>query len=421
MRHRVHQEIFFICCLLLAFLLPVFPGLIPAIIVIIILNWVLSGIYIKTIPLLFKEKWRLLTLSFASLYLLYLLGMLYSTDYSYGWFDLEVKMSLFFFPVVFATSDLSIFTQARLRFFFKSFIAGCLVGSLVLLGHAWLVNARSGIPVPFYYTHLAWYFHPSYLAMYYTFGVGIVLYYLSCDFKVQPIQKTLGLALIIFYLEALIFLLSSKAGLIMLVTIELLFVLLLIFNKVGLKRIVLVSFLLGVAFFGFLNVFPFAFVRISTADSVITSSKTIQTNPEDGTVARMEIWKVSIGLIRENLFFGVGTGDVKDVLMDAYQQHNLNPVVNKKLNAHNQYLQTFITLGIFGFCLLLATLLIPALWSFRNENYIYTLLLIIFTINLLFESMLETQAGIVFYAFFNAFFFSTGSGTNLYVDAKNQP
>jgi O-antigen ligase len=401
-----------------AFFLPVFPKFLPAIIVIIVCNWLLSGIYIKTIPLLFKEKWRFLTISFVSLYVLYLIGMIYSTDYSYGWFDLEVKLSLFIFPVVFATSDPGIFTISRSRLIFGSFIAGCLVGSLILLGHAWIVNERSGLPDPFYYTNLSWYFHASYLAMYYIFGIVLTLYFLIKNFSTQSIYKKFSLFMIILYLEAIIFLLSSKAGLITLATTEVLFILLLIFKKVSLTRIVLVSIILVMVFIGFSRTFPFAFQRISKADSMLTSSKTIQTEPDDGTVARMEIWKISIGLIKYHFMFGVGTGDVKDVYMKAYQQQNLSSIFKKKLNAHNQYLQTFVTLGVFGFSLLVAFLLIPVYSSLRKEDYIYTLFLLIFAINILVESMLETQAGVVFYAFFNAFLFSKSTVNNEKTDSE---
>jgi O-antigen ligase len=393
-------------CLLLAFLLPVFPKLLPAVIFLLMVNWVVSGIYVTTIPKLFREKWRILTLSFASLYILYVIGMLYSTDYVYGWFDLEVKLSLLVFPLIFATSDPGIFNHFRTKLFFGFFIGGCMTGSLVLFGHSLIVNERWGVPDAFYYTNLSWYFHSSYLAMYYTFGVGITLYYLANDFFKKSIYKSITLSIVILYLEALIFLLSSKAGLIMLVTTEILFIILLIFRKEGYLQIIFFTMMMGIVFIGFSRIFPYAFKRISKADSMVSSLHSIQTNPNDGTVARMEIWKVSIGLVGQHFIFGVGTGDVKDALMDAYRQQNLYPVFKKNLNAHNQYLQTFITLGVIGLGLLVALLWIPVYRSLRKGSYIYTLLLLIFSINILFESMLETQAGVVFYAFFNAFFFS---------------
>ena len=248
MRKRVHREIFFITCLLLAFFLPVYPRILPSIIVVMIVNWLISGIYLTTIPELFKAKWRFMTLSFASLYLLYVFGMLYSTDYEYGWFDLEVKLSLLIFPLIFATCDQDIYNGHRIRLLFISFIAGCFAGSLLLLGHTWLVHERWGVENAFYYTNLTWYFHSSYLAMYYTFGIAVALFYLANDLPKQPVQKSIALFLIVFYLQAFIFLLSSKAGLLTLIATEILFVLLLISRKAGIARIIMVSVVLMMLF-----------------------------------------------------------------------------------------------------------------------------------------------------------------------------
>ena len=65
MRKRIHQQIFWYCCLGIAFMLPVWGKLVPTIIVILILNWIVSGEYIKTIPTLFSDKNRRTTLLFA--------------------------------------------------------------------------------------------------------------------------------------------------------------------------------------------------------------------------------------------------------------------------------------------------------------------------------------------------------------------
>ena len=409
MRQRLHQRIFLITCILLAFFMPVFPKILPVIIFFMMANWMASGIYMKTVPRLFSEKWRVMTLSFALLYLFYLAGMLYSSNHDYGWFDLEVKLSLFIFPVIFATSDLNVLTGSWRRIISGSFIAGCIAGALLLLAHTWMVNERFGVPDAFYYTNLSWYFHSSYLAMYYTFATGIALCWLTADYTGRASMATAGLLLLILFLEAMIFLCSSKAGLILLVITQALFVVLLIFKKAGLARIVLVSLVMIAVFAGYSRIFPFAFTRISRADSMVSSAQTVQANPTDGTVARMAIWKVSAGLIRQHFLFGVGTGDVKDVYLEAYQQQQLYPVYRKKLNAHNQYFQTFVTLGVFGFSLMAALLLIPLFRALRKGEYLYVSFLLIFAINILFESMLESQAGVIFYAFFNVLFF-TGDG-----------
>ena len=408
MRQQVHQKVFFISCILVSFFLPVFPKFIPVVIALMFLNWIISGIYLSTVPRLFSEKWRIRTLSFSALYLFYAAGMLYTTNYTYGWFDLEVKLSLLIFPVIFATSDLEILTRAGRKPVIEVFVAGCIAGSLLFLGHTIFVNVQAGVRDSFYYTNLSWYFHPSYLAMYCVFGFNIVMISLFRDFsRLSPVRRA-GLFLVILYLEGFIFLLSSKAGLALLVITGVLFVALMGYKKTGLKRVILVSTLMVTVFVAFALVFPFAFSRVADTKSVVSPSTTVQTNFENGSVARVALWKVSLKQIRENFLFGTGTGDVQDAFLNACLQGKLMVVYSKKLNSHNQYFQTFITLGVFGFGLLVALLLIPAWQSFRKRNYLYFIFLVIFLINMLVESMLETQAGVVFYAFFNVLLFSGG-------------
>lgn len=407
MRHRIHQQILYLSCIALAFFLALAPRLLPLVIMVMGINWLVSGIWLKTIPRLCSEKWRIQTLLFAALYLLYLAGMLYSTDFNYGWFDLQVKLSLLIFPLIFSTSDLTVFTASRIRLLFGAFIAGIIAGSVMLLFHTLVVNVRWGVPDPWYYTSLAWFFHPTYLAMYYCFGMAILLLYIGSDASKNSFILTLLLCLCALYLEILIFLLSSKAGVMVLALVQILFLLLLLHKKTPLYRVVYIFMFLAIVFVVNSRMFPKGFSRFSTADKMISDSRTLATNPEDGTVARMEIWKISADLIRQHFLFGVGTGDVKDVLMESYREHQLYPVYKKKLNAHNQYIQTFLTLGVTGFLLLLAILFKPAWHHLRKGNFLYVAFIVIFAVNLLFESMLEIQAGVVFYAFFNALIFST--------------
>ena len=76
-----------------------------------------------------------------------------------------------------------------------------------------------------------------------------------------------------------------------------------------------------------------------------------------------------------------------------------------RLNAHDQYLQTYIALGIFGTLLLIINLLVPGWFAIRRIHFIYFSFLAVFAFNILFESMLEVQAGVIYYGFFNALLF----------------
>jgi O-antigen ligase len=76
--------------------------------------------------------------------------------------------------------------------------------------------------------------------------------------------------------------------------------------------------------------------------------------------------------------------------------------LNENLNAHNQYLQTTIATGIPGLILFIVAML-SALWAaVLKPDYGYLLFLILFLFCIITESMLESEAGVIFFSFFNS-------------------
>jgi len=408
MRKRIHQQIFWYGCLAIAFMLPVWGKLVPTLIVIMILNWLVSGEYIRTVPLLFKEKPRRNTLLFAGLYILYAAGLLYTTDFGYAWFDMEVKLSLLIFPIIFATADVGFLNSKHLRLLMQVYIAGCVIGSLLLLGHAWTLW-REGVPGAFYYTRLSWYFHASYFAMYLDFAMAFIAIELISRYSSRSSShKVSGLNLAYFLILAwffvFIFLLSSKMGLICMVLLAVMASAEIVvrYKKTFLGLGILILFLMCTR--AGLHVFSVASSRISESEATL-SGKAAPGNAKS-TSDRIDIWKVSLGVIKDNFLIGVGTGDVKDVLVQEYRDKQVEQALELKLNAHNQYLQTFMTLGLAGIAVLLLMLFLPMTAAFRQRYYIYFIFLLFFALNIAVESMFETQAGVVWYAFFNSFLFS---------------
>ncbi|HXB11537.1 MAG TPA: hypothetical protein VNZ45_06100, partial [Bacteroidia bacterium] len=74
----------------------------------------------------------------------------------------------------------------------------------------------------------------------------------------------------------------------------------------------------------------------------------------------------------------------------------------ERLNAHNEYLESAVELGIGGFFCLLACLLLPLYKSIKEHRFVYLMFLIIVILNFLTESMFETQGGTIFYGLFNS-------------------
>jgi O-antigen ligase len=391
--------------MLLVFLMPVYGKILPSVIFLMVMNWLIEG-KIKKIPSVFRERNRMLTFSFASLYVFYLIGMAYSKNMGYGLFDLEVKFSLILFPLIFATVDNDFPFEKLISDVVKAFVAGCVAGTLILLGIATCFYIRSHDGTVFFYTDFSKLLHPSYLSMYLNLAVSILAYYLIR--KEQRLTKRIRILLfvLLFYFSLMTFLLDSKAGIFSLIFLSLMIIIyyLVVHKKVW--RGLLLFFLSAMTFFALFTLFPNTAERFKKTRSALTEQKAgIPENVESNN-ARLIIWTAGVRVIRKHPVFGVGTGDVKDALLSEYQEENNLLIFNMRLNAHNQYLQTFIALGIFGVLLLISLLVLPGWMAIRRIHFIYFSFLAVFAINIFVESMLEVQAGVVYYAFFNALFFS---------------
>jgi hypothetical protein len=128
-------------------------------------------------------------------------------------------------------------------------------------------------------------------------------------------------------------------------------------------------------------------------------------NPSGHSVTmRFEFWKTGWHILKKNMLFGIGTGDVKNAFHNQYQIDHSALDSGRQLRAHDQYLTIAIALGIPGLLLFLVSLLYPLALGKMYRNYFYLVFWIIVVISMLTEDTLETQAGVTFYALFNALF-----------------
>jgi O-antigen ligase len=132
---------------------------------------------------------------------------------------------------------------------------------------------------------------------------------------------------------------------------------------------------------------------------------TVQKQELSTTGARMIIWDLSWDIIAERPVFGSGTGDVKDDLMVQYKKNEYHHLFEHQLNAHNEFIQMLIAIGVVGCIIFLLYIFYPLTHSDLFGNIVYLGFILIIFFNFMTESMLETQAGVVFYAFFNALFY----------------
>jgi O-antigen ligase len=406
LKKELNVQIHFLLVCLLAFLIPVLPAVIPGAIVLLALNWLAGKNYGN---LTSKKKDRLWFLLSISLYAMYIAGMAWSTNTAFGLKDLETKLSLLVFPVIFFSSEKP--GTQKLLDIATAFIYGCLTAAALCLGralyyyfHVKYLAAHNvfawdyGIDF-FLKERLSIWIHPGYISMYFVMA-------LAC---LHWIKITKGLFsvwmkyLIPFTLSVFILLFNSKAGIISLFLLGVYAAWHLIFRE---KKIIAVAigFMLMVLVFASLYFSESQFaIRINGAIHTLSGTTNIKNN-EESTASRIEIWNAAESVISEHYFTGTGTGDVKDALLHEYNKEGMVYAFKENLNAHNQFLQTFAALGITGFFFLCASLLLPLWVAWKKKNYLYTTFILIMLLNLLTESMFETQAGVIFYAFFNSLF-----------------
>ena len=113
-------------------------------------------------------------------------------------------------------------------------------------------------------------------------------------------------------------------------------------------------------------------------------------------------WKASWHQLKSSWLFGVGTGDGQAALQEFYSNFSAN-TAQLKYNSHNQYLQTGLELGAVGVLALLLCFFKPFFGS-SQPHHLQILLVVIFSVMCITESMLARQKGVVFFTLFQSIF-----------------
>ncbi len=378
----------------IAIAFPLIPALVPAFIY---LLFIIRLIDYKTIQNPFKSF--NLSALFILFYILHLLGMLYSNNLKFGFSDLEIKSSFFLLPFCFSNRSI---TALDFKLLFSWFLFACFFAVIILLGHSFYMF-QFEIDHPLYYypnnlrifrffsSEYSIFLHPSYFALYLCVG----LCYLLEQIFIKYAWKQL------FFLPIIItgiFLCDSLMGKIAFYVIFALFLFRLVYPYIKKYLFKFIFLVIGIS----LGVFVLKYSSFQARLQAYYSS--IDKTTVESSDSRVLIWVESLKLIQQNPLLGVGTGDVKDVLLVEYQKKGLTGALSKKLNPHNQYFQTTIALGIIGLFILLWILFYQFYLAYKSKNWLWINFLIIFSLNMLVESMLERQAGITFFVLFSLLF-----------------
>ena len=387
----IHQRLL----MLFAFILPLNPRLGTLTIILLGLNWLSTGAVIKN----FKSLIQPIPIIFISFYLLHLIGLIYSSNMAEGLQKVETKLPLLVFPLIFFTFPFK--HGKNIPWILKAFVLGGFLATLWSCLQAVLKYLENGENW-MYYKKLSSFlgYHPTYFSIYLSFALFICLFFLIKNGKSSDQKIKAGMTLLSFWFFLFILLLASR------------------------MTILATSFILGVAFLGWMffhkklwqgiGISLIAILLLGFSLKQLPGLKkrtnvTIQRienqNQKKGVSdVRVNIWNAAMIAIKRYPIIGTGTGDTQDELVKIYIEEKYERGVKSKFNPHNQYLQTTVTLGVFGGLLLLIYLLLPFRMAFQQKDYLYLLFLALIILSLLTESIFQRQHGTLFFGFFHTLF-----------------
>lgn len=347
----------------------------------------------------FKFKVSTINLLFIGFYVLYAFYALYTRHSDWAGTYLENKLAFVLFPFIFS------FVPSKLphwNWIAKGTIAASLFLVIQGLFHSYSCSIETHSSSCYLTTSFSYIHHPTYAAVYFTVSI-FLLWYL---YRQHKNRLTLSVAISLSFVFVLaVGLCMSFAGLLYLLFATGVAVLVWVKQKWGNRMLYSALILLPVLFFiivryephlrgEYLNAKQFAIEYAQDPEAFIRTKK----YPMSGSEIRLVMWTASMQVAKD-FPGGVGTGNVDEVLATYLRRMDQQELAAMNYNPHNQYLQTAVEIGLFGLFVLFAILFIAFKEAKTRSNWLLLLITGSLFFNMLFESMLQRQSGIVFFTF----------------------
>lgn len=328
----------------------------------------------------------------AAFFLLHAIGMLWTSDTGFGLFDLQIKSPLLLLPLLALMAGRPLARYRDVFLFVFALVNAVMVFVCIAAALFRIAQGSDLSPAQeLFSSYWSLVLHPSYFALYLSAAIAG-----WCLLPVHGwLPRPAGVVVLIL-LSLGVVLSGSKMGWILL---PLLLIALIVLRW---RERAVRNALMGM---GALSAMGVAVLMASSPyarERVQEMLKAAGDEPRDtATVASSEVrrltWATAWDLSQRDPWLGTGTGDIKNELVAAYEERGYTGAAEKRLNAHSQYMQSAACLGIPGFLFTIAMVLVP-LFAGRPRDPMLLLFLLLNGLNWLVESMLEVQAGAVFFA-----------------------
>lgn len=348
-----------------------------------------------------KFRWNPTLGLMLTLYLSYVLMKLTKNEPPDAEPYLEYKVALILLPLFFL---FRINNLSRANLIPLALITAVLGLALAGLINAFMIYSDAMDCSVFAGSYFSFIHHPTYFSAY-AFTAMIIV---SSWSKNTSERKTRWVLRSLFFILCLVqFLCASLAGLVVLViylSVEFLILIRSVFGKrVFYVALLLTPFLIVLSF----KMLPGLKAQYNTSVTYLqeylkdpTQFISNKQTYVGGNETRLIMWTASYLELRDHPA-GVGPGNLNRHLGERLESLGQPPqMVKKKLNPHNQYLQTGLETGIAGLIVLLSIVILVIYGAIRKSEWLLLAVILNLAFNMLFESMLQRQSGIVFFVFF---------------------
>ncbi|MBA7570037.1 hypothetical protein ES708_11782 [subsurface metagenome] len=338
------------------------------------------------------------------LFLLLLISLLWTKNQSEGWNHIGRSALMIILPILLGFDKTLASDKRRIQNLLKSYVFGALVSLLFLIIYALICSLSfSGGRIEinphisdwehaFFYNNFSFLIHPTYYGMMVLMAAVICLNEVRKNnlFSGSPLWPALLGASFISSL----FLISSRIMILASVIVIAWF----LFVKIPDKRIRLgsvIAVLVTLVFFASLHPRFGNFRELLREQNISVSYFRLLKESDRG-----KAWQTSFSLVKEYPILGLGIGDVKDSLSRLYMEEEYFDESQNYLNCHNQFLETWLGVGILGPLFLIIILVYPLLTSQYNNPYLYWSFFLISLTGFLSESLLNRLWGVAFFSVF---------------------
>ena len=337
-------------------------------------------------------------LFFSSLYLIYLVSLLYTEHLGHVDKLLSTRLSLLIIPISFgflSTISKRIERQPMLLIFKITVVITAIYAFLILFylfqlgvftgemsfddAQAYITNGMWGINQ-----------HAIYASM--IIGISIILAIVTLQ-KEKERKTRITMILSLLMLISTLLVLSRKGVLIALFCVVVLFFI----SQKNKKEIKKYLFIMTVALATLFLTSSYIRGRFS---ELFRKSTYVSVKDNNSTSIRYGIYTCVLAEAKKApLLMGYGIGDVRYELNECYKR-KFNALYKMNYNSHNQYLSYYLSCGIFGL-ILISLLMIKSIQKGMSDKNLFLLLLsIFFGIIMLFENILERQSGVILFSFY---------------------